>query len=165
VTWGTTGHNSGDVYQLPLQVSSPVSASGVYVSPPVKDVTLEAERSEGKASTRKRQEPQKGRTHDRDQASCRADTAHRCARAGRAGRPSLSEVWTKRQRISNQERSRFEEVLEEQLPEVLREQQEAKERDPSYPTDQARAQREAISRTLVALDYLSYTRRRIPSPI
>jgi hypothetical protein len=29
-TWGTTGHSSGDVYQLPLQVGSAVSASGVY---------------------------------------------------------------------------------------------------------------------------------------
>jgi transposase InsO family protein len=79
--------------------------------------------------------------------------------------PAPSEVWQKRQRISNEERKRFAEVLQEKIQEVLREQQEAKERDPSYPTDQARAQREAISRTLVALDYLSYTRRRIPSPI
>jgi hypothetical protein len=63
------------------------------------------------------------------------------------------------------ERQRFEEVLQEKMQEVLREEKEAKERDPSYPTDQARARREAISRTLVALDYLSYTRRRIPSPI
>jgi hypothetical protein len=79
--------------------------------------------------------------------------------------PSPQEAWDNRTRISDQARRRFEEVLREKTQEVLREEQRAKERDPSHSTDQAKARREAISRTLVALDYLSYTRRRIPSPI
>jgi YD repeat-containing protein len=29
-TWATTGHSSGDVYQLPLQVGSAVASSGIY---------------------------------------------------------------------------------------------------------------------------------------
>jgi hypothetical protein len=79
--------------------------------------------------------------------------------------PSPNAVWHKRQRITAEERGRFQEVLKEKMQEVLTEQQQAKERDPSYNTDQARTRREAISRTLLALDFLSFTRRRIPSPI
>jgi transposase InsO family protein len=79
--------------------------------------------------------------------------------------PTPQQVWQRRQPISAEERERFATLLEEKLEEVRREQQQAKERDPDSSTDQARAQREAISRTLVALGYLSYTRRRIPSPI
>ena len=30
ITFGTSGHNPGDVYYLPLQVASPVASSGIY---------------------------------------------------------------------------------------------------------------------------------------
>src|SRR5215472_12496299 len=79
--------------------------------------------------------------------------------------PSPEQVWQKRERIREEERERFAAVLKEKREEVRREQEEAKESDPSSSTDQAKAEREAISRTLVALGYLSYTQRRIPSPI
>jgi hypothetical protein len=75
--------------------------------------------------------------------------------------PTPQEVWQSRQRISDEERERFVALLKEKLEEVRREQQEAMERDPNSSTDQATALREATRRTLVALDYLSYTRRRI----
>lgn len=110
--------------------------------PTVMDATLRAEKSEGKASCPKRKVPHKDRSHVTVQTSCRS-----------------------RRTISEQERERFAAVLKEKREEVRREQEEAKERDPGSSTDQAKAEREAISRTLVALDYLSYTRRRIPSPI
>jgi hypothetical protein len=91
--------------------------------------------------------------------------ANRQARPWGENGPSPFQVWQERERISTEERERFAALLKEKLEEVRREQQEAKERDPGSSTDQAKAQREAISRTLVALDFLSYTRRRFPSPI
>jgi transposase InsO family protein len=79
--------------------------------------------------------------------------------------PTPQEVWQSRQRLSDEERERFAALFKEKLEEVRREQEQAKERDPNSSMDQARALREAASRTLVALDFLSYTRRRIPPPI
>jgi hypothetical protein len=75
------------------------------------------------------------------------------------------EVGERRQRITTEERERFEAELEEQYEQGPREQQEAKELDPNSSTDQAKARREASSRTLVAPGYLSYSRRRIPPPV
>lgn len=91
--------------------------------------------------------------------------ANRQARPWGENGPSPEQVWQQRTPISAEERERFAALLKEKLEEVCREQQKAKERDPGNRTDQAKAQREAISRTLVALGYLSYTRRRIPAPI
>jgi hypothetical protein len=92
--------------------------------------------------------------------------ANREARPWGENGPSPQQVWERRQPISSEERVVFAERLEEELRQVRREQQEAKERDPSSSSvDQAKARREATSRALVALGYLSFTRRRIPSPI
>ena len=91
--------------------------------------------------------------------------ANRQARPWGENGPSPFQVWQKRERVTDEERERFAALLKEKLKEVRREQEEAKERDPGSSTDQAKALREAISRTLVALDFLSYTRRPFPSPI
>jgi RHS repeat-associated protein len=40
VTFATTGHSAGDVYQLPLQVGTAVTASGVYAWSVATDVTI-----------------------------------------------------------------------------------------------------------------------------
>jgi hypothetical protein len=78
--------------------------------------------------------------------------------------PSPQEVSDSRQRISAAERERFG-AMSQENGEERHEQEDAKERDPSRSTDQAKARQEAISRTLVALGYLPYIRRRIPPPI
>jgi DNA-binding transcriptional MerR regulator len=91
--------------------------------------------------------------------------ANRQARPWGENGPSPQQVWERRQRITTEERERFAAALQEQYEQVRREQQEAKERDRSSSTDQAKARRQAISRTLVALGYLSSSRRRIPPPI
>jgi transposase InsO family protein len=81
--------------------------------------------------------------------------ANREARPWGENGPSPEQVWRKRTPLSAEERDRFAAVLKEKLQEVRREQQEAKERDPGNSTDQAKAQRQAISRTLVALGFLT----------
>jgi hypothetical protein len=52
----------------------------------------------------------------------------------------------------------------EKSQEALKEQGEAKGREPSHGTDQARARWETIRRALGALDHLASNRRRMPSP-
>ncbi|HWY24787.1 MAG TPA: DDE-type integrase/transposase/recombinase [Nevskia sp.] len=78
--------------------------------------------------------------------------------------PTPDASWQDRQRVTVEERRRFDETLTEKMAEMDREQTSATEGDDSSMT-KAKRQREAISRALVAEGYLKYTTRRIPSPI
>jgi hypothetical protein len=77
--------------------------------------------------------------------------------------PTPQELWQERQRISEEERRRFDETLKTTMAEMEREQQSATEGDSSMT--KAKRRREAISRALVAQGYLEYTTRRIPPMI
>jgi hypothetical protein len=78
--------------------------------------------------------------------------------------PTPEVLWQQRQKVSEQERGNFDNTLKAKLAEMEREQASATEGEPSSMT-KAKRQREAISRALVALGYLEYTTRRIPSTI
>jgi transposase InsO family protein len=74
--------------------------------------------------------------------------------------PTPDEWWRQRQRVTDEERRRFDETLTAKRAEMEREQASATEGASSNRT-KAKRQREAISRALVDLGYLEYTTRRI----
>jgi hypothetical protein len=74
--------------------------------------------------------------------------------------PTPDERSRQRQRVTDEERRRFDETLTAKRAEMEREQASATEGASSNMT-KAKRQREAISRVLVDLGYLEYTTRRI----
>jgi transposase InsO family protein len=81
------------------------------------------------------------------------------------GGPTPAECWRARVAISEEERKEFVEAVKTEMAKREGGGYDAKESLGQQHADQATRRREAISATLVAQGYLSYTRRRIPLPI
>ena len=71
-------------------------------------------------------------------------------------------LWRQRERVTEEERRRFDETLTAKTAEMEREHASATEGDDNSTT-KAKRQREAISRALLAEGHLNYTTSRIPS--